>query len=89
MALTSKKRRKEFRRAAKDEFRQVLTNLERRLLFHFNGFSFKAKSNIVAQFLSKEWWKSCLKLGLMITFYFGSSVALTFYQKQLIVVTDS
>lgn len=33
---------------------------------------------------SMSWWKSCLKLIVITAFYFISSIALTFYQKDLI-----
>ena len=33
---------------------------------------------------SSSWWKSCLTLFVIIIFYFCSSIALTFYQKDLI-----
>lgn len=65
-ALTNKKKRKELKEAAKEEFSQ-------------------AKNNFVNQCLTKEWCSKFLKLFLMVAFYFVSSIALTFYQKQLIV----
>ena len=33
---------------------------------------------------SMSWWKSCLQLLVITAFYFISSIALTFYQKDLI-----
>jgi hypothetical protein len=66
-ALTSKKRRRELGRAAKQELNS-------------------AKKNLSENLSSKQFWAKLAKLFLMIAFYFTSSIALTFYQKQLIVV---
>jgi hypothetical protein len=49
----------------------------------------QAKKNLSETFATKGWWMKFLKLFLMIAFYFVSSIALTFYQKQLIVVSFS
>lgn len=47
-----------------------------------------AKQELKLQTESKlkswSWWKSCFKLLIIIAFYFTSSIALTFYQKDLI-----
>lgn len=45
-----------------------------------------AKKNISENFSSRHFWAKFSKLFLMIAFYFASSIALTFYQKQLIMV---
>ena len=47
----------------------------------------KAKKNLSENLASRQFWSKLAKLFLMIAFYFTSSIALTFYQKQLIVVS--
>ena len=58
-----------------------------------NEFKKEAKAEIrgAKQKLSKNlysfaWWSSFFWLGLIIIFYFSSSIALTFYQKDLLKV---
>ena len=46
-----------------------------------------AKNNFFETFASKENGAKFFKLFVIILFYFVSSIALTFYQKQLIVVS--
>ena len=45
-----------------------------------------AKDKLKKNVKSASWWSSFLKLGLIIVFYFSSSIALTFYQKDLLKV---
>ena len=45
-----------------------------------------AKDKLKKNVKSVSWWSSFLKLGLIIIFYFSSSIALTFYQKDLLKV---
>ena len=47
-----------------------------------------AKRNLSENLSSRQFWSKLAKLFLMIAFYFTSSIALTFYQKQLIVVSS-
>ena len=43
-----------------------------------------AKKKLASNVSSSSWWGNVLKLMLIIVFYFISSIALTFYQKDLI-----
>ena len=43
-----------------------------------------AKKKLSSNVSSSSWWSNVLKLMLIIVFYFISSIALTFYQKDLI-----
>ena len=43
-----------------------------------------ARQELQSQMLSKDWLKNCANLVLITIFYFTSSIALTFYQKDLI-----
>jgi len=45
----------------------------------------QAKSTIKSNFRSAGWWYSIFKLSVVVLAYFSTSVALTFYQKDLIV----
>ena len=45
-----------------------------------------AKDKLKKNVKSASWWSNFLKLGLIIIFYFSSSIALTFYQKDLLKV---
>ena len=45
-----------------------------------------AKDKLKKNVKSASWWSSFLKLALIIVFYFSSSIALTFYQKDLLKV---
>ena len=46
----------------------------------------EAKQKIRKNVHSLSWWSNFMKLGSVIIFYFSSSIALTFYQKDLIKV---
>ena len=45
-----------------------------------------AKGKLKKNVKSASWWSNLLKLGLIVIFYFSSSIALTFYQKDLLKV---
>ena len=47
----------------------------------------EARSKLKENVSSFDWWCGMVKLWLIIVFYFVSSVGLTFYQKDLIVVS--
>ena len=44
-----------------------------------------AKKKLASNVSSSSWWTNVLKLVLIVVFYFSSSIALTFYQKDLII----
>ena len=46
----------------------------------------EAKQKLSKNVQSVSWWTNLVRLGLIIIFYFSSSIALTFYQKDLIKV---
>ena len=46
----------------------------------------EAKQKLTKNVKSFSWWSNFFRLGLIMVFYFSSSIALTFYQKDLIKV---
>ena len=66
--------------SSKNKTKKWLKNVQKDASQELN----EARKNSSNRLKSMSWWKSCVRLLVITAFYFISSIALTFYQKDLI-----